>query len=188
MNHVMLDLETFGTAPGSVIRSIGAVEFDLSGATGKTFHLNIDEKSCLDVGLVKDPSTVAWWSQQAKAAQDALLVDPKPLRNAAVQFGQWFTGTAKATCVWGHGASFDPVLWEAACRAAGVSVMPWRFFNVRDTRTVFDLFDFDLRDVPRTGTHHSALDDALYQVKCLGLALRKGRAPTAAPQAEDMFG
>lgn len=42
MNNVMLDLETFGTQPGSVIRSIGAVVFDpFSDKLGKEFYVNM---------------------------------------------------------------------------------------------------------------------------------------------------
>ncbi len=62
MNHLMLDLETWGTAPGSALRSIGAVFFDLDGKTGETFYRNIDKQSCLDAGLKIDPATVSWWS------------------------------------------------------------------------------------------------------------------------------
>lgn len=62
LNHCMLDLETFGTKPGSVIRSIGAVMFDLDGRTGPEFYRNIDEESCVKAGLTYDPSTVSWWA------------------------------------------------------------------------------------------------------------------------------
>ena len=177
MKHVMLDLETFGLAPGVAIRSIGAVEFELDGTTGKTCYANISRQSCVDAGLTIDPNTEAWWAKQSKAAQDALLVDPQPLKLVAASFAGWFAAR-NAVCLWGHGAAFDPVVWEAASKAVGVAV-PWKFWNVRDTRTVFDLFDFDIRDIGRDGTYHNALDDAVYQVKCVAAALKKGRA--AAP-------
>lgn len=182
----MLDLETFGTKPGVVIRSLGAVEFELDGTTGKSVYANVDQASCEAVGLTVDPATVKWWAQQSKAAQNALLVDPKPLKDVVLSFGQWFAARG-AVCVWSHGAAFDTTIYEAACTALGIST-PWRFFNVRDTRTVFDLFDFDLRDVYRDGTYHNALDDAVYQVKCLTLALRKGRKAAVEPVAGGAFG
>lgn len=179
VKHVMLDLETFGVAPGVVIRSLGAIEFELDGTTGKTCYANIDRQSCEDLGLTIDPRTEAWWLEQSKEAQAALLDDPMPIKVAAEAFADWFRRVG-ADCVWGHGAAFDPVIWEAASKAAGFPV-PWKFWNVRDTRTVFDLFDFDIRDVPRDGTYHNALDDATYQVKCLALALSKGRAGVVKP-------
>ncbi|MGO3930827.1 3'-5' exonuclease [Rhodopseudomonas pseudopalustris] len=167
----MIDLETFGTRPGCVIRSIGAVQFDLDGNTGATFYRNISKQSCLDVGLVVDPATERWWAEQAPAAQRALSNDQRPLREVAEEFRAWFT--ANAEFAWGHGASFDPPLWEAACVAAK-ALVPWKFWNVRDTRTVYHVFNFETRDLRRRGVHHNALDDAIYQVDCVAAALKKG--------------
>lgn len=175
MKHVMLDLETFGIAPGSVLRSIGAVLFSLDGKTGTSFYANIDRASCEARGLVVDPGTERWWAEQSKEARAALEVDPQPLDAVASRFHAWFAKTG-ATHVWSHGAAFDAVLWEVAVRRCRMSA-PWKFYNVRDTRTVFDLFGFDIRDIRRDGTYHNALDDARYQVKCVAAALRKGRAP-----------
>lgn len=173
MKHVMLDLETFGTKPGVVLRSIGAVSFELDGTIGSKIYANIDRASCEAAGLTVDPRTEQWWSEQSKASQDALLVDPKPLYDIAVSFASWFDKQG-ALCIWGHGASFDPVIYEAAANAVNVEV-PWKFWNVRDTRTVFDLFDFDTSGSKRDGVYHNALDDAVFQVKCLCAALKKGR-------------
>lgn len=192
--HLMLDLETWGTAPGSALRSIGAVFFDLSGKTGETFYRNIDKQSCLDAGLKIDKSTVEWWSRQSAAAQRALEDNPRPLKEVIVDFHAW-AGRNSGVRVWAHGAAFDPVLWEAAIKAAGFVSTPWKFWNTRDTRTVYEVFDFDIRDLPRDGTYHNALDDALYQVRCVVTALSKGRAgfpfanqwAEATPDAEDPF-
>ena len=43
MTHIMVDLETWGTAPGCDIRSIGAVVFDpVAGTLGATFYVNVE--------------------------------------------------------------------------------------------------------------------------------------------------
>lgn len=175
----MLDLETFGLVPGVALRSIGAVEFELSGEIGVTFYRNIDRRSCEAAGLIVDPNTEAWWKRQSQAAQDQLLVDPHPLRDVVMAFHSWFRDQ-EAVTIWSHGAAFDTVLWEAAARVVGFPTSPWKFGNVRDTRTVHELFGFDVRDVQRVGTYHNALDDAVYQVKCVAAALAKGRAPERA--------
>ncbi len=180
----MLDLETFGTRPGSALRSIGAVQFDLDGRTGETFYRNITRKSCKDAGLVVDPNTEAWWAAPERAdARKTLEVDQRELADVARDFTAWFQ---KNGCVypWGHGASFDPPLWESACAAVKV-VPPWKFYDIRDTRTVHHIFNFETRDLRRRGVYHNALDDALYQVDCVAAALRKGRP--AAPAAEGIF-
>ena len=73
MNDVMLDLETFGTRPGCVIRSIGAIVFDpYSTQTGETFYCNVTREDQERLGLHVDPNTEAWWGRQTKDARDAL--------------------------------------------------------------------------------------------------------------------
>lgn len=166
--HIMLDLETFGTKPGSVLRSIGAVAFDLSGKTGVEFYRNISEQSCLDAGLTKDQSTVDWWAQQSPESQTALLIDPQPLPTVVAEFHRWFS--VNGVYVWSHGANFDEPLWQAASRAVG-QTPPWKFWNSRCTRTTYHIMNFDPRSVARQGTYHNALDDAKYQAQCVSIAL-----------------
>jgi hypothetical protein len=171
MNHIMLDLETFGTKPGSVIRSIGAVVFCLDGSMGPEFYHNIDEGSCVAAGLTKDPATVKWWSQQSKEAQDSLLVDPRPLPWVVADFHGWFIANGGSQGrVWAQGANFDPALWEAAAVAVKNPV-PWKFWNARDTRTVYDIANLNTASIPRAGTYHNALDDAKHQVRCVAKAV-----------------
>lgn len=174
----MLDLETLGTRPGCVVLSIAATQFDLDGRVGASFYANIDPQSCIDAKLTVDPKTKQWWSEQSADAQRALINDRKPLREVVERFNEWFY-KAGGPCPWGHGASFDPPIWEAAAVAAG-SAPPWKFWNIRDTRTVFDLFDFDTRDIIRKGVYHNAFDDARHQIDCVVAALRKGRPAASA--------
>ena len=173
MKHVMLDLETLGTIPGSAVISIGAAQFDLDGKIGKTFHQNVLASSCREIGLVEDPATHEWWAKQSKEAQDRIMRDRKPVTEVANRFHAWFQSTG-AEFVWGNGATFDVTLWEAVCRKLGVSP-PWKFWNVRDMRTLVHLFDFDVRDMRREGVHHDALDDVKFQIACVAKALQKGR-------------
>lgn len=179
----MLDLETFGTQPGAALRSIGAVQFDLDGRTGATFYRNITRESCVAAGLVVDPNTEAWWAAPERAtARKTLETDQRNLQDVVGDFWCWFH---QNDCVypWGHGASFDPPLWEAACSAVKASA-PWKFFNIRDTRTIYHVFNFETRNLRRRGVYHNALDDALYQVDCVAAALKQGRP---AAKSEGIF-
>ncbi len=161
----MLDLETFGLRPGSVIRSIGAVFFDFQGNLGPEFYSNIDRKSCLDRGLTLDAETVLWWSEQSPQAREVLQSKTMPIMDVAGGFAYWFKSNGGER-VWAQGASFDPVLWEAA-----VGRVPWKFYNVRDTRTFYDMMGLDTKTVTREGTYHNALDDAKHQVACIARAM-----------------
>jgi hypothetical protein len=175
MHHVMLDLETFGVRPGCVIRSIGAVEFEIDGKTGDTFYANIEPRSCEVVGLTIDPKTRDWWLQQPGAVQAIFKKDPQTLRAVVRDFYGWFRskGPADKIRVWAHGAAFDPPIWQAAAEAVGLDGVPWSYWNVRDTRTLYDFTLFDVRDMERDSLPHSALDDCLFQVKCVAAAYQR---------------
>ena len=172
MTHVMLDMETLGVRPGSVIRSIGAVVFNpKTGELGDEFYANVTQASCEKVGLTCDASTLIWWEQQSDAAKAALEVDQRPLMDVLFDFHNWWA-SAKGEFIWSHGASFDEVLLGCAYRANKVEP-PWKFWNVRCCRTVLALGNRTVGK-DRTGTHHNALDDAKSQAKAVAAALRTG--------------
>jgi hypothetical protein len=165
--NVMLDFETWGTEPGSALRSIGACMFEPhSDEIGETFYANFADESCTKVGLVKDARTVSWWAEPDKAtANKVFAVDQRDLAEVAASFDLWWR-RQRAVFVWSQGSNFDGVLWEAAMRALGRSV-PWKFYDTRDTRTAYDMAGLDTRKIRREGVHHNALDDALHQAKCV---------------------
>jgi len=154
--NVMLDIETLGTAPGSVITSIGAVKFG-NGKILDRFFIRIDLQSCLTAGLKMDAETVLWWLRQPEASRGMLTLPGIPLGSALLDFRQWVSDP-KAE-IWGNGATFDNVLLAGAYNAATIT-RPWSNFGDRCYRTVKNAH----RDLPidsfRIGTHHNAVDDA----------------------------
>lgn len=182
---VMIDIETLGTAPGSAILSIGAVVFGPEGL-GDTFYAPILLQSCVAVGLTIDPNTIAWWMQQSDEARAAAFKsDADALSDVLEQFTCWF-GLVGAERPWCHGATFDVPLLEVAYKACGLQA-PWRFYNVRDTRTLYDLSGVKVDRAQ--GTQHNALDDAIAQAEAAAKAMRildvhKTIASTAVEQAE----
>lgn len=171
MAHIMLDLETFGTKPGSVIRSVGAVVFNPKGeGTGGEFYANVDLLSCVEAGLTIDPQTVKWWNEQTPEARKGLTYNPRQLKDAAERFNDWWKKNDGLE-VWAQGSNFDPIVWAAACEAVGVEV-PWRYSNARDTRTAYFVGGIDVASIPRPGVYHNALDDAKHQAYCVQLAFK----------------
>ncbi len=161
----MLDIETLGIRPGSAIRSVGAAAFELGGdGVASTFSMNVRAMSCWVAGLTVDQSTIDWWGKQSAAAQEAAKVDQRDLKEVVAAFHAWYVDN-RCQGLWGHGANFDSVLWERAASALGAAV-PWKFYQVRCTRTLHHAANFDPRSLARDGTYHAALDDALFQVKC----------------------
>ena len=172
MAHVMLDLETWGVLPGCALRSIGACVFDtITGQIGETFYRNIDDGSCAKVGLLKEPGTVKFWSEQSEAARDAFRHDAVPLGTALLDFGAWFR-KVNAHQLWAHGANFDPPILEAAHEAVMLPI-PWQFWNVRCCRTVLALGGRRPERVKGDTLHH-ALDDATAQAKAVATVFRGG--------------
>jgi hypothetical protein len=171
--HVMLDLETWGTLPGCALRSIGAVTFDPFGEKDLDycFYANIDRVSCETVGLKIDPETEAWWGKQPPEAQDALAYDPWALSYAAAMFDAWWV-EQKATHLWSNGACFDEPILRVAFDAVARRI-PWKYWNVRDTRTIWDIAGLDPRNVQRAGPAHHALHDARHQARCVTLAYQR---------------
>jgi len=164
MCHIMIDLETLGTRSNAVILSIGAVQFDLKGNTKKRFHYGIDIESCLKAGLQIDGSTISWWLRQSKENIDRLLsVKALSLEDVLISLTECFGYMdKKTTCVWSHGSTFDMVLLENAYKAMDMSIW-WKYSNVRDTRTLFDIANY--KYTAKGG--HDALEDAENQAKAV---------------------
>jgi hypothetical protein len=177
MNNVMFDVETWGTRPGCAIRSVGAVVFDpFSRDIGDEFYSNVSDESCVMAGLHVEDGTRDWWEKQSKQAQDALLVDPAGIYVVVQQFHQWFR-KQRGVFIWSQGANFDVVIWDAVAHRLGQRP-PWKFYDVRDTRTAYEMARFDPRTVRRSGTYHNALDDARHQAECVQRAYAR-LAPAA---------
>lgn len=188
MTDIMLDIETLGTHPGCVILSIGAAVFDLKGdGCADTFYVNIDRQNAEQSGLRVEPDTAAWWEKRSESARAALLVDPQPTSKALIAFGAWFQRAGDAR-LWCHGANFDePILGYAYWRLDMPT--PWKFWNTRCTRTLYDLADVNTMKIPNYGTKHNALDDVRFQVKCVQACYRRiHKLPPLIPQPEEDTG
>ncbi|WP_306393435.1 3'-5' exonuclease [Telluria beijingensis] len=168
MSDAMIDTETLGTTPGSAILSLGAVMFGPDGL-GETFYAPIDLASCVLAGLAIDPATVQWWMAQGDEARAAAFpTDAATLPQVLLAFQAWFVAQ-EARYPWCHGAGFDVPLLDAAFKACGLA-SPWAFWDVRDTRTLYDVAGVKVDR--RAGTHHHALDDAISQAEAAARALR----------------
>lgn len=158
MRHIMLDLETMGTAPGSAIVQIGAVEFSIY-KVGDPLLITVSLESCVAAGMRIDPSTVMWWMRQSDAARQALLTDSVPIREGLQSFADW-VGKEKV-CIWGDGAAFDNALLASAYRACRIA-LPWHYSCDRCFRTMKNVFPVE-RVVSEI--EHNAAADAVAQAK-----------------------
>lgn len=162
-DHVMLDIETWGTGPDAVVISIGACIFDPYGNDIRDrFYVAIDPDSNVAAGRKIDVSTVLWWmSPDRDTPRRRWLEQSKvDLYTALDGFAVWCPDAP----VWGNGATFDNVILGSAYKSVGLS-QPWKFWHDRCYRTVKSM----VPGIPlhRIGEHHDALDDAVSQARHL---------------------
>ncbi len=155
----MVDLETMAVSPRSVVLSLGAVHFDpySTGILDQIyFKIDLDDQDKLSREI--DPNTLDWWAKQDPAIMEEAF-DPNgriPLVKAMDQFHKFAWG---CSAFWSHGAGFDLVIIEDVYKQLGKS-LPWNFWQLRDTRTLFDL-GYDPK-MPKE-SKHDALADAIRQ-------------------------
>jgi len=171
MKHIMLDLETMSTASNAAIVAIGAVEFDpATGELGREFYHNVSLASCQDAGLDVEAGTIMWWLTRSDGARKALIDVSLPLDKALSQFTQFLVSLgAPDVAIWGKGSDFDNVILANAYRALGLQA-PWKYKNNRCVRTILALVPDACDGVESEGTKHNALDDAIYQARCVSRA------------------
>jgi exodeoxyribonuclease VIII len=128
--------------------------------------MNIDPHDSRRLGFKENFDTMLWWMWQSKAAQNAVLDNPKPLMEV---FGEFSKFAKEAEDVWSH-ATFDFAIVTEAYKSVGLE-LPFHYKTSRDLRTICKLAKIDLKNHIRVGVHHNGLDDCItqvgYTVECL---------------------
>jgi len=157
MVNCMVDLESLGTEPNSVILSIGAVKFK-DGEIYDEFYERIDPQSCIDYGLEVDIRTVMWWLQQKEDARNEVCKPGNPLNVVLIHFAEWCYSSDVR--VWGNGATMDNTILANAYKKVKIP-KPWGYKGDMCYRTIKNL-NPDIK-IEQTGVYHNALDDARNQ-------------------------
>jgi len=155
----MIDMETIAVSPRATILSLGAVHFNPYGnGYGDKLYFRVDLDDQDKLNREVDQNTLDWWAKQDPIVmEEAFSPDDRiPLTEAMDRFQKFAWG---CDTFWSHGATFDLVIIEDIMRQLGRPI-PWNFWQLRDTRTLFDL-GVD-PDMP-TGGKHDALQDAIRQ-------------------------
>ncbi len=172
----MIDMETLDTSPYCVILTIGVVRFDPYGeGVSQKLELRptIEDQTEIYNRVIND-DTIRWWGEQSKEAQEEALGDQgrisfRECMDELYKFG-W-----NRRAVWSNGASFDVVVAETAFRQVlsdRPNPIPWPFYTVRDTRTLYEVAGVKLKD-GGYATTHKAVEDAERQAIKVQEAYRK---------------
>jgi len=167
--HGMIDLETLDTRPSSTVLSLGAVKFNPFSNDEPYdeiyFKIDIDDQDHL--GRTTSDATIKWWSEQdPKAMEEAFdQAGAITVEEALKQLNRWFVGV---DTIWGHGYGFDLTIVENMYRSLELPI-PYNFWQVKDSRTLFSLCKVDPRKAMQTNLHN-ALADAYFQAKSVQVA------------------
>lgn len=158
---VMIDIETLGTSPNSVIATIGAMKFNRKDRLKpmeemKSFYRRIDLESCSSKGMITDQSTVEWWQNQDEKSREEIYnqSDRIPIEQALAELSEFI---GENVIVWAQGPHFDCTILENGYKVCNLNV-PWKFWNVRDCRTILDVTNVRLKDIQGDYPHHSLYD------------------------------
>lgn len=179
MRHVMIDFETLGKGPNAVVLSLGAVRFD----EGKlddidVFHHCLNVQQQIDEGRDIDASTVAWWFGQSDEARRPFTESGRvqlAIGTVLSAFTEFFKAK-ESLFLWSHGANFDVPILESLYTSRSRET-PWKYSDVRDTRTLFSLLKPQDHDTMRSllkpagVTAHHALVDSLQQALAVQYSL-----------------
>lgn len=175
-NDVMIDMETLDTSPNCVILTIGAVRFDPKGlgvVEKLELRPTIEDQTEIHNRIINE-DTLRWWSTQSAAALEEALGDSNRTSfRECMELLYKFCWNRRA--VWSNGASFDVVVAESAFRQTLTEYpnpIPWPFYTVRDTRTLYEIASVKLRDGGHV-TSHKAVEDAERQAVVVQQAYKK---------------
>lgn len=164
VKRFMVDLETFGRGENACVVQIGACDFNCDNR----FSVNILAADACKNGAKIDGDTVIWWLGQSAEARQALLAAPFSYeRDAFNSLNDYLAGADE---IWSH-ATFDFVIIMGALHRLGIKPK-FHYRAARDIRTLTALAGPIERE-PRSGVHHNALDDAIFQVSYCKQALFK---------------
>ena len=159
--HIMIDLETMDTLPTTVVLSCGAVFFDPEAETIDKTHTflaypNLQEQ--LDNGRTISADTLLWWMKQSSEARgDWIKARQVKLDTFRENFRTWCGDRMR---VWSNGSCFDVAIMENLLEHTRI---PWRYWDIRDTRTLWDIHPYDKSKKEETA--HTALEDAIAQAE-----------------------
>ena len=163
---IMIDIETVGTGPDACILTIAAQTFDPNalGYLPQDYYARVDIDS--QPNREVDDATVEWWATQSEEAQDEAFGEEGriPLKQALEELSKL---CFHCNLTWANGTTFDMVILENAYKQEQLP-LPWRFWNVRDARTVYSLYP----DLPKPKASHHALEDCKRQIDLLQQTLQ----------------
>lgn len=161
MADLMIDLEGLATGPDATILTIAAQVFDPfgDGWYDQQYYCRVTLESQEDRKI--EQGTVDWWATQDPRTRDEAFAEDNriPLDQALDELGKLIWHAKR---VWAQGPTYDMNILEHAYKSYNKPI-PWRYYAVRDSRTVFSLYP----NLEKPPTSHHALEDCRRQILML---------------------
>lgn len=176
--EIMIDIETLSVHRNACILTIGAIKFKRNEKIASfneiqnndKFYVRIDLNSCKELNLDIDHLTQEWWNIQSKEARYEAFDHPDriPIRDALISLQNF---VKDSSIIWSQG-SFDITVLDDCYKLCKLAI-PWKYWNTRDCRTLFDIQQFDFFKFKKQYFNklivHNAIHDCYLQI----LALQK---------------
>lgn len=159
----MIDLETLSTSKQPLLLQAGWCVFDPAGQglveTSPNHNINID--SCLPLGGEISDGTLRFWLTQAPQARESVAAPGADVREVLTRLSLDYQ---RHGCrgVWSNGSCFDVVIVEHYMSRLGLTP-PWKFWDIRDTRTLWALAETMGWRRDKGTVAHTAREDAVAQ-------------------------
>jgi len=160
----MLDIETLGITPGSIVLEIAAASFKPDGTIKFSIHHRIDILDSLAHGLTADPETCKWHQQRRTN-----IHTPEPAAVTlwhAMSSLRMFIDLEKPTTIWAWGMDFERAHLQHLAHLIA-QPLPWPYYKSADARTVWNLAFPGKKPERRP---HTALEDVHAQIADLTAA------------------
>lgn len=172
MIHATIDLETLDVQPTAVVLTLGGVKFDPRNDSEPYdelyFKISVDDQHQFNRSV--NDSTIEWWTKQADHIREEAFdqSDAITVEEACARIARWSVGV---DTFWGQGYGFDFTMMEDLFRNIKRPI-PWQFWQVLDSRTLFKMISKDPRKGMQTDLHN-ALADAYFQAKAIQVAFKE---------------
>ena len=171
VQRFMVDIETLGVKPDSILLSIVCASFNTNRIGPTAVHYTrVDVPSCEAIGLKMDWGTVRWWMDQHEAVRREVL-DPEgavSIYNALTWLADFIRGEShgREIRVYAKDPDFDCVILRTAYDLTHIPC-PWHYWQTRSVRTTLEDHGYN----KKLRAQHHALNDALIQLQAVQEAL-----------------
>lgn len=178
----MIDLETLGLEPTSIIRSCAAVEFDPeTGEIGEQRVWKVDMQQSLDAGFTLSIDTIKWWMKQSGEVRNQFIDECEiGLSDFLYSLRNFIKAHGDDVMMWCLQLDFDlPILrnhYYMLHKGSGLqkdcNYIPWNRRKIRDVRPYMDALEAAGLLPPKVADRHTPMTDCLAQINYVHLAIK----------------